>query len=194
MIIKRSYRNDEVIVSEVEYRSAFEDSMYGRAVVVVNKEDYTIGLRTISGCDPRWDIAFRILLINKPFRRIIKKLYPVPIFDNYSIQTVFMGKDESENFTINLVRYEEYNGARIPVVDKELVSVGQMGLVNYMCPLSITEYCMLLQSTWATNSKRSIGSIVGELKRNDEFSYVKPELIYDEYDGKCPSWDKLKSL
>lgn len=194
MIIKRSYRNDEVIVSEVEYRSAFEDSMYGRAVVVVNKEDYNIGLRTISGCDPRWDIAFRILLINKPFRRIIKKLDSVPIFDNYSVQTVFMGNDESENFTINLVRYEEYNGARIPVVDKELVSVGQMGLVNYICPLSITEYCMLLQSTWATKSKRSIGSIVGELKRNDEFSYVKPELIYDEYDGKCPSWEELKSL
>lgn len=91
MIKKRSYRNDEVIVSEVEYRSAFEDSMYGRAVVVVNKEDYTIGLRTISGCDPRWDIAFRILLINKPFRRMIKKLYSMPIFDNYSIQTVFNG-------------------------------------------------------------------------------------------------------
>lgn len=194
MIIKRSYRNDEVIVSEVEYRSAFEDSMYGRSVVVVNKEDYTIGLRTISGCDPRWDIAFRILLINKPFRRIIKKLDSVPIFDNYSIYTAFKGKDESENFTINIVRHEEYNGARIPVVDKELVSVGQMGLVNYICPLSITEYCMLLQSTWATNSKRSIGSIVGELKRNDEFSYVKPELIYDEYDGKCPSWEVLKSL
>ena len=194
MIIKRSYRNDEVIVSEVEYRSAFEDSMYGRSVVVVNKEDYTIGLRTISGCDPRWDIAFRILLINKPFRRIIKKLDSVPIFDNYSIYTAFKGKDESENFTINIVRHEEYNGARIPVIDKELVSVGQMGLVNYICPLSITEYCMLLQSTWATNSKRSIGSIVGELKRNDEFSYVKPELIYDEYDGKCPSWEVLKSL
>lgn len=194
MIIKRSYRNDEVIVSEVEYRSAFEDSMYGRAVVVVNKEDYTIGLRTISGCDPRWDIAFRILLLNKPFRRIIKKLDSMPIFDNYSIQTVFKGNDESENFTINLVRHEEYNGARIPVVDKELVSVGQMGLVNYMCLLSITEYCMLLQSTWATNSKRSIGSVVGELKRNDEFSYIKPELIYDEYDGKCPHWEELKSL
>ena len=45
MVVKRSYRNDEVIVSEVEYRSAFEDSMYGRAVVVVNKEDYTIRVR-----------------------------------------------------------------------------------------------------------------------------------------------------
>jgi hypothetical protein len=107
---------------------------------------------------------------------------------------VFNGEDESENFTINLVRHEEYNGARIPVIDKELVSVGQMGLINYMCPLSIIEYCMLLKSTWATNSKRSIGSIVGELRRNDEFSYVKPELIYDEYDGKCPSWEVLKSL
>lgn len=194
MVVKRSYRNDEVIVSEVEYRSAFEDSMYGRAVVVVNKEDYTIGLRTISGCDPRWDIAFRILLINKPFRRMIKKLYSVPIFDNYSIQTIFNGEDESENFVINLVRYDDYNGARIPVIEKELVSVGEMGLVRYIQPLSITEYCMLLQTTWATNSKRSIGSIISEMKLNDEFMYVKPELVYDEFNGKCPSWEELKSL
>ncbi|WP_303819038.1 hypothetical protein [Ruminococcus flavefaciens] len=194
MLVKRSYRNDEVIVSEVEYRSAFEDSMYGRAVVVVNKEDYTIGLRTISGCDPRWDIAFRILLINKPFRRMIKKLYSMPIFDNYSIQTIFNGEDESKNFVINLVRHEEYNGARIPIVDKELVFVGELGLVKYIKPLSITEYCMLLQTTWATNSKRSIGSIISEMKLNDEFMYVKPEIVYDEFNGKCPSWEELKAL
>ena len=80
------------------------------------------------------------------------------------------------------------------MVDKELVSVGKMGLVNYICPLSITEYCMLLQSTWATNSKKSIGSIFSELRRNDEFFYVKPELIYDEYNGKRPSWVELKAF
>ena len=50
MVVKRSYRNDEVIVSEVEYRSAFEDSMYGRAVVVVNKEDYTITIKISNDC------------------------------------------------------------------------------------------------------------------------------------------------
>jgi len=40
---------------------------------------------------------------------------------------------------------------------------------------------MLLQTTWATNSKRSIGSIISEMKLNDEFMYVKPELVYDEF-------------
>lgn len=105
-----------------------------------------------------------------------------------------------ENVKRNIRRHEPSspflvcNGARIPIVDKELISVGELGLVKYIKPLSITEYCMLLQTTWATNSKRSIGSIISEMKLNDEFMYIKPELIYDEFDGKCPSWEELKAL
>lgn len=36
--------------------------------------------------------------------------------------------------------------------------------------------------------------LINEMKLNDEFMYIKPELIYDEFDGKCPSWEELKAL
>ena len=49
MDIINSYRNDKLVVSEVEYDATFEglpQDSFGRAVIVVNKEEKTIAMTT----------------------------------------------------------------------------------------------------------------------------------------------------
>lgn len=190
MDIINSYRNDKLVVSEVEYDATFEglpQDSFGRAVIVVNKEEKTIAMTTTYGHKPSWGTALWFLYINKPFRRIVKQSKEDDFLSSfYSVQTVYYTEDDWHDMVKEKIYYTDCNGARVAKVEKELLRVDEGGFVETIEPLTVEDYRLLLKSVWFTNQNVSIGKVIRFLKSENMFRYVKPEKIEDHINESIP--------